>query len=235
MRSRGFLWIFYLFGAIAIHAESFRVALKNAEELGWVGSTDCYYYIETRPSLTESNWDIASIISGYSGFKYVDISSIAEGLDRTFLRVLSIPVTNITRDADGDGMPDCWELSNGLAPLISDSSQDGDMDGLSNYQEFRNGTSPQSRDSNTNFVPDGWDLYAAPLIKGDLNGDGLLSADDLTALDAMLTLSTNNVTPVTFAQADLNSDGVLDEIDRQGLQDLLEGRPLFFMLNSETT
>jgi YD repeat-containing protein len=39
-------------------------------------------------------------------------------------------------DTDDDGMPDRWELSNGLNPRISDGAEDLDRDGLTNFQEY---------------------------------------------------------------------------------------------------
>jgi len=136
-------------------------------------------------------------------------------------------------DTDGDGMPDGWEVENGLNPLEGDGVQDEDADGLSNFQEYINGTSPNIFDSNANGVPDGWDVYGGTIIKGDIDGNGVLSAADLTALDNLLADGSYNVNPVAFSQADLNSDGVLDGIDRRGLQDLLDGRPQLYFLKPE--
>jgi hypothetical protein len=46
-------------------------------------------------------------------------------------------------DTDGDGMPDGWEIANGLNPLKDDSAGDLDRDGKSNMEEYKSGTSPQ--------------------------------------------------------------------------------------------
>jgi len=136
-------------------------------------------------------------------------------------------------DTDGDILGDGWEVENGLNPLVNDGAQDADTDGLSNFLEYLNGTSPNIYDSDTNGVPDGWDTYSGTILKGDVDGSGILSSDDLTALDNILTQNSVHVPPVIFERADLNRDGVLNEIDRQGLQDLLDGHPQLYFLKPE--
>ena len=57
-------------------------------------------------------------------------------------------------DFDNDGMPDSWELRNGLRPDIFDSKNDPDNDGFSNLEEYQRGTDPNSQDSDCDSVSD---------------------------------------------------------------------------------
>ena len=52
-------------------------------------------------------------------------------------------------DSDGDGIPDSYEVDQGLKPLLLDGDEDLDLDGLSNLREFWAGT--LANDSNSVF------------------------------------------------------------------------------------
>ena len=50
----------------------------------------------------------------------------------------------VVADSDGDGIPDDWELANGLNPAApEDANVDADRDGLTNLEEYQAGTDPQ--------------------------------------------------------------------------------------------
>lgn len=96
-------------------------------------------------------------------------------------------------DQDGDGLPDTWEIENGLNPLnASDASQDPDSDGLSNVQEYQAGTNPRDPDTDEDGLPDGWELRYVldPLDDGSIdprNGpDGDPDRDGLTNIEEFL-------------------------------------------------
>jgi len=81
-------------------------------------------------------------------------------------------------DTDGDGMPDGWEVANGLNPLVNDAALDPDGDGLTNLQEYLLGTNPQNADTDGDGMPDGWEVANGlnPLVNDaalDPDGDGL--------------------------------------------------------------
>ncbi|MGE4649577.1 MAG: PKD domain-containing protein, partial [Myxococcota bacterium] len=94
---------------------------------------------------------------------------------------------NPMRDTDGDGLPDAWEIANGLDPLSADAGQDRDGDGTSDFDEILRGTDPDNpNDHPTNLANDpdcdGWSTWDedrrgtdqdAPGIPFDLDQDSI--------------------------------------------------------------
>jgi hypothetical protein len=61
--------------------------------------------------------------------------------------IYTVPVTSLI-DSDEDGLPDTFELANGLNPLSArDAAADTDGDHLTNLEEFVAGTDPANRKS----------------------------------------------------------------------------------------
>ena len=71
----------------------------------------------------------------------------------------------LSRDTDGDALPDGWEARNGLNPTdLQDADSDTDGDGLRARTEFRVKSNPRAPDTDANGRPDGED---------DTDGDGM--------------------------------------------------------------
>ncbi|HIE10672.1 MAG TPA: hypothetical protein EYP62_03600, partial [Kiritimatiellae bacterium] len=78
-------------------------------------------------------------------------------------------------DTDADGIPDMWEMVNGLDPTDpSDAGVDSDGDGLSDGEEYRWSSDPYNPDTDGDGIPDGTEvslgLYPA---QADSDQDGL--------------------------------------------------------------
>ena len=58
-------------------------------------------------------------------------------------------------DTDNDGMPDAYEIGNGLNPLVNDAAGDLDSDGSTNLAEFQRRTDPQNADTDADGLQDG--------------------------------------------------------------------------------
>ncbi len=113
-------------------------------------------------------------------------------------------------DTDSDGMPDWWELKNGLDLTDpSDASLDPDGDGISNLDEFRNGSSPHSADTDLDGMPDAWEIAngTCPFLDDaieDPDSDGLVNIEEYLS----------GSTPVA---ADTDGDGLTDYEERSQL------------------
>lgn len=72
-------------------------------------------------------------------------------------------------DSDKDGIPDQWELDNGLNPNdASDALLDKDNDGSTSIEEFQNGTNPSNPDTDGDTIKDGNEEKVI-----DRDGDGM--------------------------------------------------------------
>jgi hypothetical protein len=122
-------------------------------------------------------------------------------------------------DSDGDGMPDVWEIANGLNPYDpTDAGLDPDGDGLTNLQEYQLGTNPHVADTDGDGLSDGYEVQIGtnPLV-ADTDGDGLSDGQEVT-------LGTNPLNP------DTDGDGIPD-----GIEVKIGTNPLVFDITTTVT
>ena len=77
-------------------------------------------------------------------------------------------------DNPPNGMPDTWEVENG----VSDPAGDPDLDGLANLDEYNNGTDPNNSDSDGSGENDGSEVTVAALANAPTAATDPLNPDD---------------------------------------------------------
>lgn len=119
------------------------------------------------------------LISSFAHFEMANLSLglkqltliVSDNYGNTDTDTVNVVVYDSESDADNDGMPDEWEVANGLDPLTDDSLLDDDVgggDGRSNLQEYLDGTDPNTHDE-YNPTPD---LERGLIANYEMNGDG---------------------------------------------------------------
>ncbi len=63
----------------------------------------------------------------------------------------TLSLRSLAPDQDGDGMPDAFEVANGLNPAVNDAALDADGDGRTNLAEYNAGSDPRLADSGSSM------------------------------------------------------------------------------------
>ncbi|MBN2299378.1 MAG: fibronectin type III domain-containing protein, partial [Deltaproteobacteria bacterium] len=122
---------------------------------------------------------------------------------------MSTPVSDsieLQLDTDGDGLPDSWEIANGLdSNNPDDAGIDSDSDGISNMEEYYNNTDPTDASDNLPVVLAGSDQSVAPTriyLDGsssyDPNGDSLDFSWSLVTGPASVTIENSSSEQASF-------------------------------------
>jgi PKD repeat protein len=92
----------------------------------------------------------------------------------------------IVIDSDGDGLPDEWELANGLDPFDNSDDHGGqgdpDNDILTNMEEFWYGTKPLNPDTDDDYLIDGWEvkIHGTDPLNPDSDYDSYYDGEEVT-------------------------------------------------------
>ncbi|MCB1129941.1 MAG: discoidin domain-containing protein [Verrucomicrobiae bacterium] len=127
-------------------------------------------------------------------------------------------VANDPNDADGDGLPDAWELTYFPSIWSQDASGDPDEDTYTNAQEEELGTSPlifnDPNDTDQDGLPDAWETENLETLaygpNDDPDGDGFTNAEERNA----------GTDPDNVLSVPGDTDGMADEWEMEFFQSL---------------
>ena len=125
-------------------------------------------------------------------------------------------------DTDGDGIPDEWELANGLNPnLKTDGAKktlDTERGWYTNLEVYLSSITEDimkagNADGDSNFT-EYYPSYKKSSVKGDMNGDGVVNA-----IDIQMTINAS-MEGSTESKYDMNGDGIANALDIQAVTNI---------------
>ncbi|MGC8886079.1 MAG: lamin tail domain-containing protein [Verrucomicrobiia bacterium] len=142
------------------------------------------------PSANEPTLIITNTQPSAAG-RYYAIAYNNAGSATSDIATLLIQTTN---DSDNDGMPDDWEIANGLNPNYNDAGDDPDGDGMTNLAEHIAGTNPNDPTSKLRISSFLIDDTGAVKIEFDTIADKQYTIEYKTNLDSDLWTIITNLT-----------------------------------------
>lgn len=125
-------------------------------------------------TLTATSLSIQIVLNGAdASLDFADRNAI--------INALTLEKTGEAGDADGDGLPDAWELLY-FPDLSQTPGGDPDGDGLTNAEELAAGSNPTLADTDGDGLTDSQEVktYFTDPTRSDTDGDGLSDYDEVT-------------------------------------------------------
>ena len=111
---------------------------NNSYRFTWWARPGAYYLVDVSADLFTWNY-IDTVFVGFGGISQPIYFYNVQG-DRVFVRLQTDPFNT---DSDGDGIPDGWEVLNGLnARFAGDAALNPDGDDYTNLEEYALGLDP---------------------------------------------------------------------------------------------
>ena len=124
-----------------------------------------------KPASAEDAFVASNYRNGLTNFQQAnDLSPDADNDGLSALAETRWETLPANSDTDGDGLPDGYEVNNGLSPVADSAQQDADRDGISNLEEYQLGLLPWDYDTDNDGLGDGWEIQYAINPRSLLDG-----------------------------------------------------------------
>lgn len=167
------------------------------------------------------NLTLASFGTSFTVALFQQRSDSSLAPENTFGDFDSITVETVRDDddTDGDGIPNAYEIANGLNPNVNDADLDLDGDGLSNLAESERGTTANKADTDGDGLRDGVETGTGVFVSATDTGTSPLKADsDNDGLDDSVETGTGTFVDATRTGTDPN----MADTDEDGFNDGVE-------------